>query len=125
MKRAAFEALCRRCVMGSCLCISACTTAPPAAVERPAPAAVKSWARLAQRGYGAEAVFAQCRGAACPQPSPKTWGAAPTAVPPTTPQPAAAPIPLLDSMAPGEQAEMPADPAVHSTDERADPREPP
>ena len=118
MKHATPEALCRRCALGACLAISACTTAPPAAIEPPAPVAAKAWARLAQRGHGAEAVFALCRGDACPRPTPKTLNTAPRAIAPAIPDPAvAAPIPLLDSIGPGEQVGVQTDPAAPSAEE--------
>lgn len=126
MKRAMPEALCRRCALGVCLAISACTTAPPTAIEPPAPAAAKSWARLAQRGHGAQAVFALCRGDACPQATPKTLGTAPKAIAPVVPDPAPiAPIPLLDSIGPGEQVEMPTDPPDPLAEPSPDAQAPP
>ena len=126
MKRATPEALCRRCALGACLAISACTTAPTTANEPPAPVVTKTWARLAQRGHGAEAVFALCRGDACPQPTPKTLNTVPRAVAPVVPDPApAAPIPLLDSIGPGEQVEMQADPATPSAEPSPDAQAPP
>jgi OOP family OmpA-OmpF porin len=107
MKRATPEALRRRCALAACLAISACTTVPPAAIEPPAPVAAIAWARLAQRGHGAQAVFALCRGDACPQPTTKTFNTAPRVAAPLELAPAAsAPVPLTESIGPGEQVEM-------------------
>ena len=126
MKHATPEALCRRCALGACLAISACSTAPPAVIEPPAPVAAKAWARLAQRGHGAESVFALCRGDACPRPTPKTLNTAPRAIAPTVPGPASvAPIPLLDSTGSGEQVEMQVDPAAPAAEKSPDARTPP
>ena len=126
MKRASLAPLCRRCALGACLAISACTTAPPTAIEPPTPVATKAWTRLAQRGHGAQAVFALCRGDACPQPTPKTLSTAPRAIAPVAPDPApVAPIPLLDSMGPGEQVGMHADPGVPSAEPSPDAQAPP
>lgn len=126
MKHPTHEALYRRFALGACLAISACTTAPPTAIEPPVPAAAKSWARLAQRGHGAQAVFALCRGDACPQVTPKTLGTAPRAIAPVVPDPAPiAPIPLLDSIGPGEQVEMPTDPTDPSAEASPDAQAPP
>lgn len=126
MKRASLAPLCRRCALGACLAISACTTAPPTAIAPSTPVATKAWARLAQRGHGAEAVFALCRGDACPQTTPKTLSTAPRAIAPVAPDPAlVAPIPLLDSMGPGEQVEMRADPAAPSSEPSPDAQAPP
>ncbi|ABM41736.1 hypothetical protein Ajs_1543 [Acidovorax sp. JS42] len=100
-------ALCHRCALGACLAISACTTAPPSAIELPAPVATKAWARLAQHGYGAQAAFALCRGDACPQPTTKTLNTAPRVIAPVVPDPVAdAPVPLIESKGPGEQVEV-------------------
>lgn len=107
MKCVTPEALCRRCTLGACLAISACTTAPPTAIEPSAPVATKAWARLAQRGHGAQAEFALCRGDACHQPTIKSLNAAPRVIAPKAPDPAAAaPVPLIESMGPGEQVEV-------------------
>lgn len=126
MKHTTPEALCRRCTLGVCLAISACTTAPPIAIDPPAPVAAKAWARLAQRGHGAEAVFALCRGDACPQTTPKTLSRAPRPIAPVAPDPTpVAPIPLLDSMGPGEQVDMQADPGAPSAEPSPDAQAPP
>lgn len=126
MKRATPEALCRCCALGACLAISACTAAPPTAIEPSAPAATKAWTRLAQRGHGAEAVFALCRGDACPHPTPKTLNTAPRVVTPAEPDPAAvAPVPLIESMGPGEQVETQTHQAVPETEEPPDAIAPP
>ena len=126
MKHATPEALCRRCALGACLAISACSTAPPAVIEPPAPVAAKAWARLAQRGHGTQTAFALCRGDSCPRPTPKTLNTAPRAIAPTVPGPASvAPIPLLDSTGSGEQVEMQADPAAPSAEKSPDARTPP
>ncbi len=110
--------LCLQCVLGTCLAISACTTAPPAAIESPAPPVTKVWPRLAQRGHGVQALFALCRGDPCPQPTPKTLGPASKdlgrAIPDSAP---IAPILLLDSLAPGEQVQMHAHPTVPPVEE--------
>jgi hypothetical protein len=126
MKHATPEALCRRCALGACLAISACSTAPPAAIEPPAPVAAKAWARLAQRGHGTQTVFALCRGDSCPRPTPKTLNTAPRAIAPTVPGPTSvAPIPLLDSTGSGEQVEMQVDPAAPAAEKSPDARTPP
>lgn len=126
MKHMTPDALCRRCALGACLALAACTTAPSTAIEPPAPVAAKALVRLAQRGHGAQAVFALCRGDACPRPTPKTLYTAPRAIAPAMPDPTSvSPIPLLDSIGPGEQVEMQADPAAPSAEESPDAQAPP
>jgi len=66
-------ALYHRCALCACLAISACTTAPPSAIELPSPVATKAWARLAQHGHGAQAEFALCLATPVPNPRPRPW----------------------------------------------------
>ena len=111
------EALCRRCALTACLAISACTTAPPTTIEPSAPAATKAWTRLSQRGHGAQAAFALCRDDACPHPTPKTLNTAPRVITPVEPEPTATvPIPLIESIGPGEQVDIPPHQAAPATE---------
>lgn len=119
MKQVTPDALSRRCALGACLALAACTTAPPTAVEPSATA--KPWPRLAQRGHGAQAVFALCRGDACPQPTPKTLGVVSRPIAPAAPIPAAsAPISGLEFIGPGEHMEAQTEPAEPSAEEPPD-----
>lgn len=121
MKQVTHDALCRRCALGACLALAACTTTPPTAIESPAPVAAKTWPHLAQRGHGAQAVFVLCRGDACPQTTPKTLGAVSRPIAPAAPIPAAsAPIPVLESIGPGEHMEAQTEPAEPSAEEQPD-----
>lgn len=116
MKQVSPDALRRRCALGACLALAACTTAPSTAIEPTVTA--KPWPRLAQRGHGAQAAFALCSGDACPQPTPKTLGRVLWPIASTAPIPAAsAPLPALESVEPGAPMEAQTEPAEPSAEE--------